>query len=136
MFTYKVDEGPLFTFLNCYTHVQSGYFPQRDVDDVNHVHRAYSFDIRRIRRVNRADGSHYFRVRCPHPIRFRTDWVHVLFSGPDSDEPVDIMNFFSGSPAPNEAPALNEAPAPREATADLSAALDDLAEALKHSTVE
>ena len=128
MFTYKVDEGPLFTFLNCYTHIQSGYFPQQDVDDVNHAHRAYNFAIRRIRRVNRADGSHYFRVRCPHPIRFRTDWVHVLFSGPPTDEPVDIMNFFSGSPDPNPAPASHEA------TADLSAALDDLAEALKHSS--
>ena len=128
MFTYKVDEGPLFTFLNCYTHVQSGYFPQSDVDDVNHVHRAYSFDIRRIRRVNRSDGSHYFRVRCPHPIRFRTDWVDVLFSGPTTEEPVDIMHFFGGSPTPTEAPA------PNEAIADLSAALDDLAEALKHSS--
>ena len=122
MFTLKCDEGPLFTFLNCYN-VQSGYFSQEAVADVNHVHRAFNFDIRRIRRVNRSNGSHYYRIRCPHPIRFRTDWVEELFEGPFVDGPIDIMHFFAGSPA-----------SPSDANADVSTPPDDISDAVDDIT--
>ena len=122
MFTLKVDEGPLYTFLNCFA-VEFGYFSQEQIDDVNHVHRAYNFDIRRIRRVNRSDGSHYFRVRCPHPIRFRTDWIEELFAGPFVDGPVDLMHFFAGSPT-----------TPSDATDDISTVVDDITADLRNTT--